>query len=111
MILFFAFAADGALDALLGLSLPLRVAVCAATIAPLAFFLGFFFPLGLRLVTRRDERYIPWAWGINAGFTVIGSILAIMVAMTVGFNTVMLLVAVVYGAGVLAIRRYEGVGG
>lgn len=109
-VLLLAFTADPALDALLGLDLPLRIAVCAAAVAPLAFFLGFFFPLGLRVVTRRDARYVPWAWGINAGFTVIGSILAILAAMAVGFDTVMLLAAAIYGAGVLAIRRYHARG-
>ncbi|MCP3960091.1 MAG: hypothetical protein GY719_19775 [bacterium] len=107
MILLFVAAADPILDALLGASLPARIGICAVTIAPLALFLGFFFPLGLRIVDRRDARYIPWAWGINAGFTVIGSILAILAAMAVGFDAVLLLAAGIYGVGVLAIRRYE----
>lgn len=95
------------LDALLGLDLWLRIASASVIVAPFGLFLGFFFPLGLTIIERRDPRFVPWAWGINSGFTVIGSVLAIIIAMAVGFAAVVTLVVAIYGAGVLAMLSYE----
>lgn len=93
--------------AVLGWDLWARVAVAVAVIAPIAFTLGHFFPLGLYLVEARQPDYVPWAWGINSGFTVIGSVLSVMIAMAAGFTAVIALVALVYAAGVASFARYS----
>lgn len=98
---------DALARAVLGWELWARAAVAVAVIAPIAFALGKFFPLGLTLVEARQPGYMPWAWGINSGFTVIGSVLSIMIAMTAGFTAVVMLVALVYAAGVASFIRYS----
>lgn len=93
-------------QATLGWSLALRIAMAIGMVAPLAFGLGMSFPLGLGEVGKRGPVFIPWAWGINSGFTVIGSILAILLAMAIGFEKVLLMAALCYAAAPVAFGRY-----
>jgi hypothetical protein len=97
---------DALTRAALGWALWARVATAVVIIAPIAFALGQFFPLGLTLVEERQPGYMPWAWGINSGFTVIGSVLSVMIAMAMGFTAVIVLVALIYTAGVASFARY-----
>ncbi len=63
-----------------------RIAVSAALIAPLAFFMGFPFPLALR---RLDAPLVPWAWGINGCASVVSPMLATLLAVDLGFTAVL----------------------
>ena len=58
-------------------------------VAPLAILLGMPFPAGLRIVGVEAPALVPWAWGVNGFFTVIGSVLAMIVGMVSGFTTVL----------------------
>ena len=49
----------------MGLPDALRIVISAVLIAPMAFFMGIPFPLGLARVEASDARLIPWAWAIN----------------------------------------------
>ncbi len=84
-----------------------RVLLCASVIAPLGFSLGMFFPTGLVLLGRRRPLCVPWAWGINSGFTVLGSILAIMLAQFLGFKVVLLIASICYLLASLAFWRLD----
>lgn len=95
------------IDNLLEYRLSIRIFAVILMLAPLTVALGFFFPIGLKLIGQRSPEYIPWAWGINSGFTVIGSILAIVFAMMWGFDIVMIIAALIYIIGLLSIERYE----
>jgi spermidine synthase len=106
-ILLFRVASPLIMDRLLGAGLAVRVSAVLLMLAPLAGTLGVFFPLGLRLAGDRAPEFIPWAWGINSGFTVIGSIVSIMLAMKFGFNAVLLLAGAIYALGYVAVRRYR----
>ncbi len=64
--------------------------------APLAFFMGMPFPLGLATVQQSSPHLIPWAWGINGCASVLSSILAVLLAIEIGFNGVMLCAVVLY---------------
>ena len=50
--------------------------------------MGFCFPLGIRLVSSMRPAFVPWAYGVNTGASVIGSVLAVILAMTLGFSGV-----------------------
>jgi hypothetical protein len=39
---------------------------------------------------------IPWAWGINSGFSVLGGALSIILAQLIGFNMILILACLVY---------------
>jgi len=74
----------------IGFSLPLKIAFTALLIVPVAFSMGFPFPLGLRLVSQNNISYVPWAWGINGSVSVISAVLAIIIAVELGFVWVMI---------------------
>jgi hypothetical protein len=90
-------------QAALGLSLLLRVVIALAVIAPLGVLLGMPFPTGLRIVGEEAPGLVPWAWGINGFFTVTGTILALMLAMIMGFLAVLVLAGGCYLAAWLAL--------
>jgi hypothetical protein len=65
--------------------------------------LGVFFPTGLRDARAYDELLVPWAWGANGGASVVGSILSIVLAISFGFQAVLMMAAAVYVVGVGAL--------
>ena len=88
--------------AFLGLGLGARIVIAMLLVAPLGFILGMPFPLGLRLAMQRSSALGSWAWGVNGFFTVIGTVLALMLGMMIGFRMVLLLACVCYLAALAA---------
>ena len=74
-------------------------------IAPLAFFMGMPFPLGLRRVADQAPRLVPWAWGVNGCASVLSAVLASLLATHVGFAVVVALAMGLYGIAALAFAR------
>jgi hypothetical protein len=83
-------------SAALGLPLSWRVLLSVLVIAPLGMLLGMPFPTGLRIVAEEASSLVPWAWGINGFFTVIGTISALMLGMALGFSMVLVIAALCY---------------
>jgi hypothetical protein len=87
------------------------VGLTIAVLAPVAFLMGMPFPLGLRLLDRVGPQWaelIPWVWGINGATSVLGSILAITIAINLGFRTAMLAGLCAYGIALLTARSLAG---
>ena len=80
------------------MALPEMVRILSAFVlaAPLAFFMGMPFPLGLATVQQHSPHLIPWAWGINGCASVLSAVLAVLLAIEIGFNGVMLCAVVLY---------------
>ena len=80
------------------MALPEMVRILSAFVlaAPLAFFMGMPFPLGLATVQQHSPHLIPWAWGINGCASVLSAVLAVLFAIEIGFNGVMLCAVVLY---------------
>jgi len=83
----------------------IRYGVAFFVIFPLGFVMGMFFPVGVRTLSLRLENAIPWAWAVNASFSVVGSVLAVLIALSYGFTTVLCLAAVAYSLAVLVISQ------
>jgi hypothetical protein len=66
--------------------------------------MGMFFPTGIALVRRSNPGIVPWAWGMNGCAAVVGSVLAVILAMSFGFRVVTYLALAIYVAGGLALR-------
>jgi len=81
---------------LAGLPDAARIAVSLGLIAPLAFFMGMPFPLGLQRLANTAPALLPWAWGINACVSVVAAVLATLVAMHLGFTAVVILALLAY---------------
>ena len=91
-------------DALATLSDAMRIVIALALIAPLAFFMGMPFPLGLALVARSDPDFVPWAWGLNGCASVVGVTAATLVTMHFGFKAAVAAAVAIYLAGWLSLR-------
>jgi hypothetical protein len=73
-----------------------KVLVSLAVLTPPAFLMGVPFPAGIRALAERNEAAIPWAWGINGCFSVLGASLATIIAVEAGFTALMGAAALAY---------------
>lgn len=89
-----------------GMTLPLlaKALIALLSIAPLAFLMGMPFPLGMNRLAHYTPEFIPWAWGINGCASVLGVILATLIAIHFGFQTVMILAVILYAFSTLIWR-------
>jgi hypothetical protein len=97
-------------QAALGFPLPVRVTVALLLIAPIGLCLGGFLPVGLSIAagaTQHPRPFVAWAWAVNAFASVVGSILAAIVAMAAGFKFLLVAAPVIYVAGALFLMRVE----
>ena len=93
--------------ATLGASQQTRVVLAAIYVAPIAFLMGMPFPTGLRQAGRVSEALVPWAWAVNGATSVLGSVLAVIISMTAGFSTSLVVAAIAY-AGAWGLTRRSG---
>jgi hypothetical protein len=73
-----------------------RILVSAALIAPLAFCMGMPFPLGLAQLADYAPELMPWAWAINGCASVISAVLATLLAIHLGFASVIAVALLLY---------------
>jgi hypothetical protein len=93
-----------AIDATVMWGLGGRTLVVAAFVAPLAFGMGYCFPIGMRLTERHSGELTPWMWGVNGACGVMASIIAVMISMWIGIHANLLIAAVLYAALALPMR-------
>ncbi len=105
--LFYLFGLPPLTSALQSWPLAGRVLVAFLVVAPLGLCLGRFMPLGLSVVGNLTEfrrEYVAWGWAVNGFASVIGSVLATILAMTYGFGIVLALALAMYLVAVFALR-------
>ena len=90
---------------LAGASPAVKVAAAFALIAPLATLMGMPFPRALSRLNALDPSLLPWAWGINGCASVIGAVLATLVAIHHGHAAVILWGALLYVLAAVFIGR------
>jgi spermidine synthase len=92
----------GFLGAFIGLPFVLKLLLSAVVLVPLGLAMGMPFPTGLRALAGTAEMELPavelgepahtednsveWAWAMNAGASVLGSVLAMVIAIHFGLN-------------------------
>ena len=91
MIALAAFGLQPLLRALIDLPFAVRILLTVALLAPLGVTLGMAMPLGLRRLEGLYPSGVAWAWGINGIASVLASVLAITVAIMLGFTAATLL--------------------
>jgi hypothetical protein len=89
------------LGSMLGWPLWGRILATLGVMAYTSFFLGMAFPLGVRVLEARDPVLIPWGWAINGFVSVLSSLLAIVLAMWLGFSAVLVIAVGVYAVGLI----------
>ncbi len=111
VVALYIFLLHGLLGSLVALPFPGKLLVSGALLAPLGFLMGMPFPTGLRAIATEGSRLpaasveqfpdpatssstIEWAWAMNAASSVLGSVLAMVVAIHFGLSA-----ALACGAG------------
>jgi len=85
------------LEAWVGLGLYARIGVSGLLLAPLGFVMGMPFPTGLRALAASpivgipsganvEDNAVEWAWAMNAAASVLGSVLAMVIAIQFGLT-------------------------
>ncbi|MFZ5523878.1 MAG: SAM-dependent methyltransferase [Pseudomonadota bacterium] len=82
-----------------------KIAISVALIAPLAVCMGVPYPTAMTRLAETAEDAIPWAWAINGFASVVGAVLATLMAIHLGFAAVILLAVLFYGVACAALRR------
>ena len=89
------------LDRLVGAPFAAKMFISGMLLVPLGFAMGMPFPIGLRALaamTHEDAggNSIEWAWAMNAASSVLGSVLAIVIAIQFGLNVTLCCGAATY---------------
>ena len=82
-----------------------RIIISIILIAPLAFFMGIPFPYGMSKITNNVKYLVAYGWGVNGFFSVLGSVLVVMLSMSYGFRVVFVLSSLIYLGAMLTVRR------
>ena len=85
-------------------STPIRILASIAMLFPCGFFMGMAFPLGIKKAQYSDERApTAWYWAINGAFSVISSVLAVVVAVFWGVTVTLLVGLAAYIVAIVAV--------
>jgi hypothetical protein len=95
------------LPAMVGVAFILKLVISGLLLIPLGFFMGMPFPSGLRALALASAGQktttesstssgVEWAWAMNAASSVLGSVLAMVIAIRFGLNLTLLTGAVAY---------------
>jgi hypothetical protein len=92
---------------LAGASTPLRIIVSALLLFPSGFFMGMAFPLGVKQARYLDGAPTAWYWGINGAFSVISSVLALVVAVFGGVTMTLIVGLCAYVVALAALSLQQ----
>jgi spermidine synthase len=94
------------LAAWVGLRLAFRLIISGLLLAPLGFVMGMPFPTGLRALSAKsitgisvgddENNAVEWAWAMNAAASVLGSVLAMVIAIQFGLTATLTCGAAAY---------------
>jgi spermidine synthase len=86
----------------LGWGFTWRMLLTGLMLAPIGFLMGMPFPNGIRQLVELDSTphppWIGWAWAVNGAASVLASMLAALLAISLGFQAVFLIGAACYAA-------------
>jgi SAM-dependent methyltransferase len=92
---------------LMQLPLAARAAITLLGLFPVGILLGLPFPTAVKALEKLSPNFIAWAWGVNGVTSVLASIVAIVVAMRMGFTTVVFMAAATYLLGLVSYRWHS----
>ncbi len=109
------FALPWLLEALVGLPFVMKLLVSAAILMPLGVAMGMPFPSGLRALSHGEagggsgttkHGALEWAWAMNAASSVLGSVLAMVIAIQFGLNVTLACGAAAYVLALLLLPAF-----
>jgi spermidine synthase len=104
VLLLYVFLLSRQLAAWVGLDFGYRLLISGLLLVPLGFLMGMPFPTGLRALATPSapdspappENTVEWAWAMNAAASVLGSVLAMIIAIQFGLTVTLACGAVAY---------------
>jgi hypothetical protein len=100
------------LGTLVGLPFAAKLVISGVLLVPLGWAMGMPFPTGLRRLASETLEgrgsAIEWAWAMNAASSVLGSVLAMVVAIQFGLSAVLACAAIAYLSAVLLSCTWRG---
>lgn len=102
LVIFYTFGLDRVFTLGMGGTDVVRWMMTMVLVALPAFGMGMMFPSGL---SRIAPHWVPWAWGVNGCFSVLGAALEMIVAMDAGQNAALLVGAGCYGLAAVLYSR------
>ncbi|MEY2500926.1 MAG: hypothetical protein QOI07_1260 [Verrucomicrobiota bacterium] len=100
MVLLYVVALPVLLPRLVGLTFTAKLLISALLLIPLGLIMGTPFPTGLRAMAANVE----WAWALNAASSVLGSVIAMFIAIQWGLRATLLCAAAAYVLAALLSR-------
>jgi predicted membrane-bound spermidine synthase len=91
--------------ALLGLALFVRIPIAVLLVSLPGLLMGALMPSGVRVGNQLGPGTVAWGWGLNGAAGVIGSVLAVGLSMSFGFDVALGLGVLIYLAGMVAFPR------
>jgi spermidine synthase len=75
-----------------------KIVITILVLLPLGLALGIPFPSGMLILKEKEssKQLIPLMWGVNGWTSVLGSIMALMIAMVLGYNWALITGALIY---------------
>jgi hypothetical protein len=67
-------------------TMPVRIVLSIVILFPLGLTMGMAFPLGISFATKNIPGITPWLWGINGAMSVLASVLAVVIALSLGIS-------------------------
>jgi len=92
----------GLLSFAVGLPFAVKLLLSGLVLSPLGFLMGMPFPTGLRLV-----KTVEWAWALNAAASVLGSVMAMIIAIHFGLTVTLVCAAAAYLLAALCSRTWK----
>jgi len=113
-LLIYVFVLPRLLEGMIGLAFGAKLLVSALLLLPLGFTMGMPFPSGLRALASGDgdettarHGAVEWAWAMNAASSVLGSVLAIVIAIQFGLTATLACGATAYVVAMLLLTTFR----
>jgi spermidine synthase len=103
----------GRLAGLVGLPFTSRLLISGLLLVPLGFVMGMPFPTGLRALSPPEtaapaiDNTVEWAWAMNAAASVLGSVLAMVIAIQFGLTVTLACGAIAYASAWLLLPTIQ----
>ncbi len=113
-LLIYVFVLPRLLEGMIGLAFGAKLLVSALLLLPLGFTMGMPFPSGLRALAsgigdkmHTQHGAVEWAWAMNAASSVLGSVLAIVIAIQFGLTATLACGATAYVVAMLLLTTFR----
>ncbi|MDD5773541.1 MAG: hypothetical protein PHX78_08780 [bacterium] len=106
LVMLYSYPLDRIFTDFIYLNIIYKIILTTILIFPLGYLMGIPFPLGLSSIKEEDREAIPYIWAVNGASSVFGSLLALVLSMSFGYNLTFLLAGLIYLlAGILLNKK------